>query len=175
MHLFFAAVLFAASSFATSSVAASSCCTPTQYVFSFLWSSADQHYQVHGLWPETCAECVTCGYPSCCANTTTFVSPEDDAQFIAHHWYNSTSKAPCLSSSSSSLSVVVPLFQHEYQKHGTCLCSANQTPVTSTEYLATVETLFDRYDPLANTACSPPSQPWLYLDAHFELQQTRCV
>lgn len=145
-------------------------CNVTQYVFSFLWSSTSNEYKVHGLWPNVCDECSSCGYPSCCSNASYYPPTiQSNTDFIEQHWYNSTAKDDCSANGQH-----IPLFQHEYQKHGSCAHFS-----TSDEYAGNVSTLFDKYRDVATNMhdmCQPLSQqPWLYLNGDYQLQSAACM
>ena len=72
-------------------------CTPMDWDFAMFSGN-----QIHGLWPQQCGECPSCGYPTYCRNVkynSTIL--EYFEPYISEHW-NST------------------LWEHEWLKHGSC-------------------------------------------------------
>jgi hypothetical protein len=75
-----------------------SSCSVTNYDFTFIYDDADKVFKVHGLWAEQCAECLTCGYPSCCNTANmSYVHPSDPKQvaFLNARWFNATTREEC--------------------------------------------------------------------------------
>lgn len=94
-------------------------CDIQQYVFAFLWNGSD--YQIHGLWPDQCKECMTCGYPTCC-NSSKFASSyqePSDISFVKEYWYGGLQKK---SSPIETCGIkAFTLLEHEVVKHGSCM------------------------------------------------------
>jgi ribonuclease I len=106
-------------------------CTVTNYQFTFIHDSKTDSFKVHGLWPEQCAECSQCSYPSCCnILNTIYEYPNDPTNFIPNYWFNTTAKEECI------IHDKVILFEHEYYKHISCttigISTSSQKP---TKYL----------------------------------------
>lgn len=94
-------------------------CEIQQYVFAFLWNGSD--YQIHGLWPDQCKECVSCGYPTCCnaAKFTGHYQAPSDQVFVENYWYGGLhTVSPSISSCGEKAST---LLEHEVLKHGSCM------------------------------------------------------
>ena len=137
-------------------------CTVESYYFTFLRDS-NGTFKVHGLWPESCAQCETCGYPSCCVDLP-YTYPNDPTDFITNKWFYSLSYNDCNGEDD------VILFEHEYYKHGSCMGVAN-----STEYLNYVIELYDEYyDSYVDGKCDNHSQLWLYLNQNEGYVETIC-
>jgi ribonuclease I len=105
-------------------------CTPTYYRFDLL--RQHETFLIHGLWIEQCKECLSCGYPSYCPQSTCDIA--NDCHFniselapikdeLDKYWFNGTN-----------------LLQHEYCKHGTC------TNLTEYEYFATALKIYKTLD-----------------------------
>lgn len=137
-------------------------CTVDSYYFTFLRDSVGD-FRVHGLWPESCEQCETCGYPSCCVDLQ-YVYPEDPTDFINNKWFYSLSYNDCNGEND------VILFEHEYYKHGSCMGVKN-----TTEYLNYVIELYDEYyDAYVNGKCEGCQQLWLYLNKNENYIGTIC-
>lgn len=87
-------------------------CTITNYDFTFIYDNTSKSFKIHGLWPEICIECISCGYPSCCnINSINYTYPYDPTNFIVDNWYSSESNEECTGKRN------VILFEHEFYKH----------------------------------------------------------
>lgn len=136
-------------------------CDIESYYFTFLRDG--DIFKVHGLWPESCAQCEECGYPSCCIELD-YVYPEDPTNFIDEKWFYSLTHNDCNGEDN------VILFEHEYYKHGTCMDINN-----TTDYLNIVIDLYDKYyDDNVNNKCDGYHQLWLYLDENKDIIDTLC-
>lgn len=81
-------------------------CKPIAFIFALLWYSPENHWKIHGLWPETCEKCNNCGYPSYCRNGVVQYNKSllDPLQtLIEKRWYPDRD-----------------LIKHEWLKHGSC-------------------------------------------------------
>lgn len=141
-------------------------CTVLNYDFTFLYDKVEEMWKVHGLWPEKCAECENCGYPSCCdVSNINYYSPNDTTNFITTNWFNSKSMEQCV------LNKEVELFEHEYYKHISCT-----NLKTSDEFLQLVMFLYSKYyDLYVNSHCTGYEQLWLSLDSNFNYNGTQCL
>jgi ribonuclease I len=140
-------------------------CTPTNYDLTFLYDNNSTSWKIHGIWPEICAECTTCGYPQCCnINNVKYEYPNDPTNFIQQYWYNVTTKEECLG-----LQDVI-LFEHEYYKHISCSNIGN-----TTSYLNLMIQLYKKYysDYIVNQ-CNGSDQLWINLDQNFNYIKTTC-
>lgn len=138
-------------------------CTVTNYDFTFL---NDGTFKVHGIWPEQCAECLSCSYPTCCnTRDIKYVYPDDPGDFIGKYWYNTTTTEQC-----TGLPDVI-LFRHEYYKHISC------TNIGSTDdFLQLTIKLYNLYyDRYVSNNCNGSSQLYLNLDSNFNYIKTRCL
>ena len=75
-------------------------CNVTNYDLTFIYDDDEMVFKVHGLWPEQCGECITCGYPSCCdAKNMSYIPPNDPQQvaFLNARWFNATTQEECRS------------------------------------------------------------------------------
>lgn len=141
-----------------------SVCTVDSYYFTFIFDNKTDAYKVHGLWPESCSECSTCGYPSCCNSSIHYEYPSDPDNFIIRNWFNTTTTEECFGKHD------VILFEHEYFKHGSCM-GVNNTE----DYLDIVIGLYDRYyDQYVNGQCDESDQLWLYLDGDRQYMARLC-
>ena len=151
-------------------------CRVTNYDFTFIYDDREKVFKVHGLWPEQCAECMACGYPSCCnmANIS-YVYPTDPDQvtFLSVRWFNATTKAECYKRSDNKRSDLIPLFEHEFFKHASC------TPFrqSASEFVQQVMQLYDKYYVThVENQCSGYKQLWLNLDGNFGYNNvTKCI
>lgn len=154
-------------------------CSVTNYDLTFIYDENDKVFKVHGLWPEQCAECLTCGYPSCCAATNmSYVYPSDPQQiaFLNGQWFNATTKEECFNKRvkhKSNDEVEVSLFEHEFFKHASC------TPLrqSASEFVEQVMRLYDEYyETHVETQCAGYNQLWLNLDGNFTYNNiTKCI
>lgn len=152
-------------------------CSVTNYDFTFIYDDIDNAFKVHGLWPEQCAECLTCGYPSCCAATNmSYVYPSDPQQiaFIEARWFNATTKEECFNKRVKNKSdEEVSLFEHEFFKHASC------TPFrqSASEFVEQVMRLYDQYyETQVENQCTGYNQLWLNLDGNFAYNNvTKCI
>ena len=147
-------------------------CSVTNYDFTFIYDENDKAFKVHGLWPEQCAECLTCGYPYCCDTANmSYVPPGDPEQiaFLSTRWFNATTKDECLNERDD----LVPLFEHEYFKHASC------TPLkqSASEFVQQVMRLYVAYyKTRVENQCAGYKQLWLNLDGDFAYNNvTKCV
>lgn len=143
-----------------------STCTITNYDFTFLFDKNSQSFKVHGLWPENCLECSSCGYPSCCnIDCINYTYPDDSTNFIENYWFNSVTTEECTNKKN------VILFEHEYYKHISCT-----NLKTTDEFLKLVIFLYNSYykDYVYNN-CNGYAQLWLNLDSNFIYNnKTKC-
>lgn len=149
-------------------------CNVTNYDFTFIYDEGEKAFKVHGLWPEQCAECLTCGYPSCCAATNmSYVFPSDPEQvaFISTRWFNATTQEECLNVGNNG--DLVPLFEHEYFKHASCTAFRQST----SDFVEQVMRLYDEYYAMrVENQCAGYKQLWLNLDGNFEYNNvTKCI
>ena len=149
-------------------------CNVTNYDFTFIYDESEKVFKVHGLWPEQCAECLTCGYPSCCAATNmSYVFPSDPEQvaFINTRWFNATTQEECLNVGNNG--DLVPLFEHEYFKHASCTVFRQ----SASDFVQQVMRLYDEYYAMrVENRCAGYKQLWLNLDGNFEYNNvTKCI
>ena len=138
-------------------------CTVNNYYFTFI--KDDTIYKVHGLWPESCKECISCGYPSCCMNNVTYTYPQDPTNFIKNNWFYSITHNEC-----NGVRDII-LFEHEFYKHGTCMNIHN-----TTQYLDIIINLYNKYyEKYVVANCIDHHQLWLYLDSNHNYVKTLCV
>ena len=88
-------------------------CDPTTFIFALLWFDGSHSelsnrrqpgWYIHGLWPETCEECLNCGYPSYCRKVHfNGSSIHALSQKIKKRWFPGKN-----------------LIKHEWVKHGSC-------------------------------------------------------
>ncbi len=140
-------------------------CTITNYKFTFIFDDNQEVYKVHGIWPEQCVECPTCGYPSCCnVDKIIYSDPYDPSNFIVNNWYATTTKEECTHKSN------VTLFEHEYYKHISCTNMTNTTVFLN----KTIE-LYDKYyNKYVNNKCIGYSEIWLSLDENYNYISSEC-
>jgi ribonuclease I len=158
-------------------------CNVTNYDFTFIYDEGEKAFKVHGLWPEQCAECLTCGYPSCCAATNmSYVFPSDPEQvaFLNARWFNATTQEECLNNKRFRYdgdrydnNDTVPLFEHEYFKHASCTGFRQST----SDFVEQVMRLYDEYYAMhVENQCAGYKQLWLNLDGNFEYNNvTKCI
>jgi hypothetical protein len=150
-------------------------CTVTNYDLTFIYDDSEMVFKVHGLWPEQCGECTTCGYPSCCdAKNMSYVSPSDPQQvaFLNERWFNATTQEECLNNKRFR-NDLVPLFEHEFFKHASC------TPFrqSASEFIKQVMALYDVYYAThVENQCAGYKQLWLNLGGNFSYNNvTKCI
>ena len=155
-------------------------CNVTNYDFTFIYDESEKVFKVHGLWPEQCAECLTCGYPSCCAATNmSYVFPSDPEQvaFINTRWFNATTKEECLNNKrfryDDEDNDLVSLLEHEFFKHASCTALRQ----SASGFVEQVMRLYDEYYAMrVVNQCAGYKQLWLNLDGNFEYNNvTKCI
>ena len=161
-------------------------CNVTNYDFTFIYDESEKAFKVHGLWPEQCAECLTCGYPSCCAATNmSYVFPSNPEQvaFLNARWFNATTQEECLNNKrfrydgdrydGEDNNDLVPLFEHEFFKHASCTAFRQ----SASEFVEQVMRLYDEYYAMhVENQCAGYKQLWLNLDGNFEYNNvTKCI
>ena len=158
-------------------------CNVTNYDLTFIYDDDEKAFKVHGLWPERCGECLTCGYPSCCATKNmSYVFPSDPKQvaFLNARWFNATTQEECFNKSNKSNKSnkrvkgdLVPLFEHEFFKHASC------TPFrqSASQFVQQVMRLYDAYYAThVENRCAGYKQLWLNLDCNFAYNNvTKCI
>ena len=149
-------------------------CNATNYDFTFIYDEGDKAFKVHGLWPEQCAECLTCGYPSCCdTKDVSYVFPSDPEQvaFLNARWFNATTQEECLNVGNNG--DMVSLFEHEYFKHASCTAFRQ----SASNFVEQVMRLYDEYYAMrVENQCAGYKQLWLNLDGNFEYNNvTKCI
>jgi ribonuclease I len=149
-------------------------CNATNYDLTFIYDESDKAFKMHGLWPEQCAECLTCGYPSCCdTKDVSYVFPSDPEQvaFINTRWFNATTQEECLNVGNNG--DMVSLFEHEYFKHASCTAFRQST----SNFVQQVMRLYDEYYAMrVENQCAGYKQLWLNLDGNFAYNNvTKCI
>jgi ribonuclease I len=149
-------------------------CNVTNYDLTFIYDENEKAFKVHGLWPEQCAECLTCGYPSCCdASNISYVLPSDPVQiaFLNTRWFNATTQAECLNVGNGD--DLVSLFEHEFFKHASCTPFRQNT----SQFVEQVMQLYDEYYAThVENRCVGYNQLWLNIDSNFAYNNvTKCV
>ena len=136
-------------------------CTVNTYKFAFLWDNNSQNYKIHGLWPDECDQCVTCGYPTCC-NTNLNYTIITNNSFIDKWWYDNDEQGVTCGSKTTHL------FEHEVLKHGSCVGIG----LNNEEYLNLVEDLFYNYYNYTDTYCKNNEENcYLNLNKNIELDE----
>ena len=180
-----------------------SSCSVTNYDFTFIYDDADKVFKVHGLWAEQCAECLTCGYPSCCNTANmSYVYPSDPNQvaFLNARWFNATTREECFNKRIGHKRIghkrighkrirhkrighkriehkdnddEVSLFEHEFFKHASCTAWRQ----SASEFVEQVMRLYDTYYAThVVNQCGGYSQLWLNLDGKFAYNNvTKCL
>jgi ribonuclease I len=154
-------------------------CNVTNYDFTFIYDDDEKAFKVHGLWPEQCAECLACGYPSCCnAVNMSYVFPSDPGQiaFLNARWFNATTQEECFNKSVDHKRMkgdLVPLFEHEFLKHASCTPFRQNT----SHFVEQVMRLYDEYYAThVENRCAGYNQLWLNLDGKFAYNNvTKCI
>jgi ribonuclease I len=153
-------------------------CSVTNYDLTFIYDENESVFKVHGLWPEQCAECLTCGYPSCCdATNMSYVYPSDPSQiaFLNAQWFNATTKEECLNKRTrdAGMNDLVPLFEHEFFKHASCTAFRQ----SASEFVQEVMRLYEtHYKTRVENQCAGYKQLWLNLDGNFAYNNvTKCI
>ena len=154
-------------------------CNVTNYDFTFIYDDGEKAFKVHGLWPEQCGECLTCGYPSCCATKNMrYVFPSDPKQvaFINTRWFNATTQEECFNKKRNKNikgDDEVPLFEHEFFKHASCTALRQ----SASDFVQQVMRLYDEYYVTrVENRCAGYKQLWLNLDGNFVYNNvTKCI
>jgi len=117
-------------------------CSVEKYVFSFV--KIGNEYKVHGLWPDECRQCETCGYPTCCNmkrfQNTTFPK---DKQFLDEHWLSASVPHPIHTCGTTASTLI----EHEVIKHASCM------NLHVDEYIEIVKKLFYKYHDYVSQKC----------------------
>jgi len=142
-------------------------CTPLKYKFTFIFDKTEHIFKVHGIWPDLCAECTTCSYPSCCnADNITYTEPYDPTHFIPLNWFNGTATEDCTDQRK------VSLFEHEFYKHASCSTDMK----TTDDFLNKAIELYDSYYGVyVSGKCDGYSQLWIDLDDQYGYVGTICT
>lgn len=140
-------------------------CTIMNYYFTFIYDGDAGRYKIHGLWPNQCNECISCGYPTCCNyNRLTYEYPEEFDTFIKSCWYSSYADGTCNSSDK------VILFEHEFYKYRSCLNVSS-----TTDCVALVESIYSSlYQQYVYNERNNTEQLWLELDNDLSYVQMKC-
>ena len=156
-------------------------CNVTNYDLTFIYDDDEKAFKVHGLWPEQCGECLTCGYPSCCdTKNMSYVFPSDAKQitFLNARWFNGTTQEECFNKSNKSNKSnegddKVSLFEHEFFKHASCTALRQ----SASEFVGQVMRLYDAYYAThVENRCAGYKQLWLNLDGNFAYNNvTKCI
>jgi ribonuclease I len=133
-------------------------CNVNKYIFAFV--KIGNEYKIHGLWPDECKECETCGYPTCCnmkkfGNTT---QPKDK-KFLEEHWLETKIHHKIQTCGKE----VDELIEHEIIKHASCM------NMHVDEYIMKVKELFYKYHDYVVNNCNRICS--LVLDENFLLLQ----
>jgi len=149
-------------------------CNATNYDFTFIYDEGEKAFKVHGLWPEQCVECLTCGYPSCCdTKDVSYVFPSDPEQvaFLNARWFNATTQEECLNKRIRG--DLVPLFEHEFFKHASCTAFRQ----SASDFVEQVMRLYDEYYTMrVENRCAGYKQLWLNLDGNFAYNNVnKCI
>jgi hypothetical protein len=141
-------------------------CTIKSYKFAFLFDDKTKTFKVHGIWPESCEECLSCGYPTCCnVQDIIYTDPIDSTNFIKKYWYNTTAIEPCYNNNNK-----ISLFTHEYFKHISCTNIKN-----TTDFLDLVIYLYDLYYDKIYESCEYSKQLIINLDKNYYYQSVDCL
>lgn len=142
-------------------------CTVQAYNFSFLYDERKKKFKVHGLWPVKCAECPSCNFPSCCnVNSVKYIEPTDpdEKKFLNEKCFENWANNNCFN-------INVPLFKHEFLKHGSCTPFKDST----SKYLQQIIRLYDQYfSTHVNDMCPGFKEIILILDADFNYISSKC-
>jgi len=152
-------------------------CNVTSYDLTFIYDENEKAFKVHGLWPEQCGECLTCGYPSCCdTSNMSYVYPSDPDKiaFLKTRWFNTTTQEECFNKRiKKTRNDFVPLFEHEFFKHASC------TPFrqSASDFVQEVMRLYDAYYAThVENQCVGYKQLWLNFDGNFVYNNmTKCI
>ena len=108
----------------------------------------NEELKLHGLWPEKCCQCDSCGYPTYCKNTTLNQSSlgKELIDTINEVYANDTISS-------------LQLSEHEYLKHGSC------TDTSESEFFLLSIRLFERYRQYS---------PCVLLDNNFNILNETC-
>ena len=131
-------------------------CTVTKYVFAFVREGED--VKVHGLWPDVCKQCSTCGYPTCCniEEFMNFTMPEN-VDFLDEHWLNARLPHKIQTCGVTATTLI----EHEVLKHASCM------NMRSDEYVALVEKLFYQNFKYIDRNCDHECE--IYLAENFSI------
>jgi len=131
-------------------------CTVTTYIFAFVWNQ--QEYKIHGLWPNSCAQCSSCGYPTCCSAPKSVYF--NQSEFVDKYWLNGLD----IDKNSVCNQTTTFLYQHEAFKHGSCM------NLSVNDYVLKTRAIFEKYQDQLPSLCNGQSECNLYLTANFNLQ-----
>ena len=154
-------------------------CNVTNYDLTFIYDDGEKAFKVHGLWPERCGECLTCGYPSCCATKNmSYVFPSDPRQiaFLNARWFTGMTQEECFNKIIDHKRIkgkLVSLFEHEFFKHASCTALRQNT----SQFVEQVMRLYDAYYAThVGNRCAGYNQLWLNLDGNFAYNNvTKCI
>lgn len=131
-------------------------CSVERYIFSLV--KIGDEYKIHGLWPDKCQQCETCGYPTCCnMNKFQNASTPKDTQFLEEHWLSSSTSHPIQTCGRT----VNTLIEHEVIKHASCM------NLYVNEYIALVKKLFTMYYDYAIQTCDKECN--IFLNDKFDI------
>lgn len=130
-------------------------CSVTSFLLSLVYNTTD--YQIHGLWPEVCKECKTCGYPSCCQIYPN--SSFQQTQFIKDYWLDGLNPTKLTECNTTTFR----LYEHEAIKHGSCM------GLNTNDYVLETSKVFYRYQNSLQLYCQNKTNCDLYLDANYNI------
>jgi ribonuclease I len=90
-------------------------CTILTYIFALVYNN--NSYKIHGLWPNSCLECKSCNYPTCCQKITNYEISNNNLKFVENYWLDGTTVVKhdeCNMTTNK-------LYEYEFSKHGTCM------------------------------------------------------
>jgi len=131
-------------------------CTVTTYIFAFVWNQ--QEYKIHGLWPNSCAQCNSCGYPSCCIAPKSSIF--NQSEFVDKYWLNGLDE----SKDSVCNQTTHYLYEHEAFKHGSCM------NLSVNDYVLKTKAIFEKYQDQLPSLCNGQAECNLNLDDDLNLQ-----
>lgn len=131
-------------------------CNITSYIFAFVLYQ--QEYKIHGLWPNSCAECNSCGYPTCCIGLKSEYF--NQSKFVHQYWLNGLDESINFVCNQTTHY----LYEHEAYKHGSCM------NLSVNDYVLKTKSVFEKFHDQLKDLCAGKSNCNLYLDGSYNLQ-----
>jgi len=130
-------------------------CKIITFIFALIYENT---YKVHGLWPNSCSECIQCGYPTCCQKVN-FNDTIRDIKFIENYWLDGLKNNKHIECNLT----MDNLYKYEFVKHGSCMDS------DINNYINTVSKIYYQYENQFDKLCKNQTNCNLIMNSNYEI------